>query len=175
MKKTFIAVLCAVVLGCIGCGYTTSSALPPRLQTIYIEPFRNSVDYATTGERNVYFPLLEVKVHNAVVDRFLFDGKLRVVETDDADLVLKAELVEYRRNVLRYTDDDDVEEYRIQIIMKVELLDTSTGELMWQYNRFVGEATYFLTGTQATTEDSAVEEATIDLARRIVERTIENW
>jgi hypothetical protein len=46
---------------------------------------------------------------------------------------------------------------------------------MWKYDRFIGEATYFVTGAQATSEESAVEEATTDLARRIVERTVENW
>lgn len=175
MKKTLIVLLCLCVVGIAGCGYTTSSALPPRLKTVYVQPFKNSLDYGTTGDRNVYFPLLEVKVHSAVIDRFLFDGNLRIVESEDADLILKGELVEYRRNALRYTDDDDVEEYRVQIITKLKLIDVANDEPMWAYDRFVGEATYFLSGAQAATEDSAVEEAAVDLARRIVETTIENW
>lgn len=175
MRKIFIGVLCFFILGIVGCGYTTKSALPPRLKTINIQPFKNSINYATLGDRDVYFQLLEVKVHNAVVDRFQFDGNLRIVQPEAADLILKGEVVESRRNPLRYTSNDDVEEYRIQIVMKLELLDVKTGEPMWEYDRFVGEATYFLTGVQATSEDSAVAEAALDIARRIVETTIENW
>lgn len=173
--KKILPLLCLTVV-CIvtGCGYTTSSALPPRLKTIYIQPFKNSISYTKTGERNVYFPLLEVKAHNKVVDRFLFDGNLKVVESENADLILKGDLVEYRRSALRYTDND-VEEYRVQIITKLELYDVDKQEPMWKQDNFVGEADYFISGAQATTEDSAVEDAVTDLARRIVERTIENW
>jgi len=166
----------AVLMGLTGCGYTTTSALPPRLKTICIGSFKNSIPYTDAANQSVYIPLLEVKARDAVVKRFQFDGNLDIVDSpEEADLVLKGELIEYRRNPLRYTDHDDVEEYRIQIIMKLALVDTADEEPMWEYSRFIGESTYFLTGTQASTEDAAVAKATVDLARRIVETTIENW
>ena len=76
---------------------------------------------------------------------------------------------------LRYTDDDDVQEYRVQVVVSFELTNAHNEEFSWQEPSFVGEATYFVTGSQATTEESAVDKAIIDLARRIVERTIEDW
>ena len=176
MKRIFFICSAVFLLGMSGCGYTTTSALPSRLKTIHIQPFKNSIDYTDAEDQSVYFPLLEVKAWNAVVRRFQFDGNLSVVDSpEDADLILKGELVEYRRNPLRYLDNDDVEEYRVQIVMYFVLIDTMNDEAMWEYNRFIGESTYFLTGAQASTEDSAVEEAAVDLARRIVETTIENW
>jgi len=179
MKKNILVILCVMVSmsSLAGCGYTTASALPERLKTIYVEPFKNKINYTSvTGRRNVYFPLLEVKVKDAVIDRFLFDGNLRPVDNpDSADLILKGALVEYQRNSLRYTDNDDVQEYRVQIVMKLELRDVQEDTVMWSYGRFIGEATYFVTGSQATTEDAAVEDAKVDLAKRIVERTIEDW
>ena len=174
MKRMILLGL--LFVGLVGCGYTTTSALPPRLKTIYIGPFKNSIVYTDAANQSVYIPLLEVKARDAVVSRFQFDGNLDIVDApQDADLILKGELIEYRRNPLRYTDHDDVEEYRVQIIMKLALVDTAHDEPVWEYNRFVGEATYFLTGSQASSEDAAVDEAAVDLARRIVETTIENW
>lgn len=170
--------LCLCLISSVyGCGYTTRSALPARLKTVYIEPFKNSMDYTTaTGDRSVYIPLLEVKVRDAIVDRFLFDGNLRVTAApEEADLVLTGEVVDYQRNPLRYTDDDDVQEYRIQIVTKLSLAETGSDAPMWAYNRFIGQATYFTAGAQATSEESAMQEAMVDLARRIVERTIEDW
>ncbi len=168
----FVA-LCALLSGC---GYTTSSTLPSSIKTIRVEPFKNSIDYTAEGVRNVYLPLLEVDARNAVIDRFVFDGNLKIVERDEADLILKGELKRYERSGLRYTDDDDVEEYRVHITVAFEMWNADNSEEpSWTEPSFVGEATYFVTGPSATTEESAVEAATIDLARRVVERTIEDW
>ena len=158
-----------------GCGYTTRSTLPKSIKTIHVEPFKNSINYIEGTGRNIYFPLLEVNVRNAVINRFLFDGNLKTAEPALADLVLKGELTNYNRAALRYTDNDDVQEYRVQITVSLVLSNTQTGETAWTEPAFTGEATYFVSGPTASTEDAAVVEATADLARRIVERTIEDW
>lgn len=157
------------------CGYTTRSTLPASTKTIHVELFKNSISYTTEGRRNIYLPLLEVKVRNAVTDRFLFDGNLKLAEPDQANLVLKGELKNYERTVLRYTDDDDVQEYRVHITVALELWNTRKQEAVWTEPAFVGEATYFVTGASAKSEESAVDGAMNDLARRIVERTVEDW
>ena len=167
-------VAAALLLGG-GCGYTTQSALPAYLKTISVDPFANKIDYTADGNRQVYFPLLEVKVRNAVIDRFLFDGHLRVTDKDEADLVLSGELIRYERYALRYTDNDDVQEYRVHVIVNLVMKDRRHNEVLWEEPGFAGEATYFVSGPLATTESAALEDATLDLARRIVERTIENW
>lgn len=158
-----------------GCGYSTRSALPPSLRKINVEQFKNQIDFTDASRRNIYFPRLEVDVHNALVDRYVFDGSMRIAEPENADVILKGELVAYERHVLRRTDSDDVEEYRIQIVVNLQLIDVDLQAPMWREDRFVGQADYFVTGPLATTEDAAVREAIKDLARRIVERTIENW
>ena len=163
------------MLSVVGCGYTTSSSLPSRLHTIYVAPFDNKIDFTSEIRRNVYFPMLEVDVRNATIERFLFDGNLRVSEDDSSDLILRGELVGYERSALRYTDSDDVEEYRIHIIVNLTLWDVEKDEARWVETGFTGEATYFPTGALAKTEAAAVVEAKVDLARRIVERTIEDW
>lgn len=174
LMKRFMLVL----LGCAalsGCGYTTSSTLPSDVTTIYVDKFVNKIDFTDESRRNLYLPLLEVDVHNAITDRYLFDGNLEIGDKDSADLFLKGELLGYNRVGLRFTDNDDVQEYRVYITVRLELYNNDTQELEWSENSFIGEATYFVSGSQASSEESAVKEAILDLARRIVERTVEAW
>ncbi len=176
MKQILRLVAVVAAASVLGCGYTAKSALPSHLKTVHVESFKNSIDFTSIGGDYVYVPLLEVKAHEAVVNRFLFDGNLRLeAEPDTADLVLKAELIDYRRFVLRRDDSDDAEEYRIQIAVSISVYDRHGEQMLWESGRFVGEADYFTQGPQVSSEDDAVDKAVKDLAKRIVEKTIENW
>ena len=164
---------------CMGCGYSTHSLVSPSHKTVYIEPFTNKIDL--TGETSefrrlrTYYPLLENKVTQAIVDRFIFDGNFKVVQKESADLDLKGELIDYSRDALRYTDADEPEEYRISIRVNLELWDTKENKLLWKEANFIGDTTYFTRGTLSKSEVSAIDAAVVDLARRIVERTVEIW
>jgi len=164
---------------CAGCGYTTRSMLAGTYRTIHIEPFLNKVDITSeeyTGNKyRLYKPMVETDVTRAVVDRFLFDGNLRPVPKDSADLVLRGELMEFRRDPLRYTEGDEVEEYRISVLVNLSLQDPRTQKIIWEERNFTGETSYFTKGSLAKTDDAATGDAIADLARRIVERTIDQW
>ncbi len=173
MKKYLILVLlCALVAGC---GYSARSLLPSRFKTIHVHPFKNKITYTAEEARETYLPLLEVKIRNAIADRFLFDGNLKVDNSEEADLLLKGELIGYHRDGLRYTENEDVQEYRIRIEVSLQLWDREKNELLWEEPSFSGDTTYFLTGPLAKSETVALEDALTDLARRVVERTIEDW
>ena len=158
-----------------GCGYSARSALPKGLNSVYVENFKNNITFTSETTRDLYFPLLETKIRKAVIDRYLFDGNLKIADPGKADLILKGDLVSYDRNAIRFTDNDDAEEYRMYIVMNLTLLDRRTNEPVWIENGFTGEATYFVSGPLVKSESDAIEDAMTDLARRIVERTIENW
>jgi hypothetical protein len=162
-----------------GCGYTTRSLIADQYKTIYVEPFINKIDISTEssagGRYKVYRPLLESDITRAVKNRFLFDGNLRPVGKENAELVLKGELAEFRRDPLRYTDNDEVSEYRINLVVTLSLWDTKENKTVWEEHNFTGDTTYFTTGSLAQSEDSAVTSAIDDLARRIVERAVEQW
>lgn|SRR3989338_5544925 len=172
--KSLSFVLCFIFLF-LGCGYSTRSVALGKLKTIYIEPFRNKIAYGAETNRNLYIPLLEIKLTNAVVDRFLFDGNLKVAKKDDTDLILKGELINYERSPLRYTDNNDVQEYRITITASLTLWDNAKGQERWTEPAFSGDTTYFTIGTLAKSENAAIEAALVDIAKRIVERTVEDW
>jgi hypothetical protein len=62
----------------------------------------------------------------------------------------------------------------LNIVVDVRFYDRA-GNLIWQESRLTGDATYFATGTSAEVEAGALDRAMTDTARRIVERTVENW
>jgi len=176
MKRPFYGILAvSLALVIAGCGYSFRSSNLGDVRTIYIAPFKNKITYGTDAIGNFYVPLMEVKLTNAIVDRFLFDGNLRVQDKDKADLALQGELIGFHRDVLRYTENNDVEEYRITITVSMTLLDNATQDPRWSESSFPGDTTYFTTGTLARSESAAIEDALEDIARRIVERTIEDW
>lgn len=183
MKRSlFFALSVVVLISFSGCGYSIRSLAYGRSTKIYIKPFENRVDLNIQGEYSdrytykLYRHRLETKITDAVINRFLLDGYLKVVSNeDDADLVLKGEFTNYEKQPLRYDDASNIEEYRANLVVNVALRDMKKDALLWEENGFVGYSEFFVTGSRAKSEDVAIDEAVEDLARRIVERTVEDW
>ena len=178
-KLFFWLILVSFLIVSGGCGYSTGSLLPSHLKSIYVDNFKNRIDIGKeiteTSRYALYRPGIENDVTNTVIERFVFDGNLKIETKDNADLILKGDLVGYDQAPLRYDQDDNIEEYRISVVVNIELWDVVKDKPLWQKTGFAGEETYQTTGRLATSEDSARQEAIEDLARRIVERTVENW
>lgn len=177
-RKLFIAILALIFFAC-GCGYTTRSLLPPNFKTIYIENFKNDIR-VTAEQSNLrmyrgYRPGLEIDITRAVVSKFLQDGNLRIGGSSDSDLILKGGLLDFKRDALRYDANDNIEEYRIKLVVSMQLENPKTGTIVWAEKGFAGETTYRTSGGLARSESAALNDAIDDLARRIVERTIEAW
>ncbi len=162
-----------------GCGYTTRPGLASYLKTIYVQPFKNSIDVTQITADAEQFPLyrhgMEADITSAVINRFQFTGLLRPAGPNDSDSRLEGELVEFRRDALRYNASEQVEEWRLNIVVNVAFYDLHSNTLMWQEDRFTGDTTYFALGANAESEAQALDRAVQDIARRIVERTVESW
>lgn len=173
----FIAFFVPLVL--IGCGYTTRSVISAQYKTIYIPAFINKVDITRDSDSarkyKIYKPAIETDITRQVIDKFLFDGNLRPAKSENADLILRGELVEFRRDALRYNENEDVQEYRISLLVNISLWEARSGNSLWEEHNFTGDATYFTSGSLAKSEDTAINDAINDLARRIVERVVEQW
>ncbi len=179
MKKFSFLLMLPLVIA--GCGYTTGSLLPEHIETIHIQPFRNKIELTDELALDqyrfrTYRADLEIDITKEVIDKFINDGHLKVVEEENADLILSGELIDYLRTPVRYgADNEAVEEYRISIVCSLKLKDISKDVIMWREPRVIGDSTYSLSGSYATSEASCVSAAVSDLARRIVNRTIEGW
>lgn len=179
-RLTALAVFLVFVIA--GCGYTRRSVITEKFSTIYVSPFINKIDITnesyTANRYRTYRPFVETEITQAVIDKFLSDGNLKPVSQDLADLILKGEFVEFRRDPLRYDKDDNVIEYRLNLAVKLSLWDRKENKLLWEENRFTGDTTYFTIASGASgakTDDQAINDALSDLARRVVERVVEDW
>lgn len=164
MKKIiFILILSCIT--CAGCGYTTRPTVIPGVTKIYIETFKN----------NIYEPNLETDLNSAITDVFIKDGYYRIVKREEADAVLSGEIINYEKSALRYDLDENIQEYRLAISVNMRLVNTQNESVIFDEKGFTGDTTYFLTGASAKSERTARADAVNDLAKRIVNRTIEGW
>lgn len=179
MRRPFLLSALAILLFVSGCGYTTKSLLPTEFKQIYVENFKNDIKI-TDEQSNLrmyvgYRPGMEIDLTSEVINQYLLDGNLKIATEANSDLTLKASLIDFSRGALRYDANNNVEEYRIKLIVNMQLINTKTGNVVWTENGFAGETTYRTSGSLAKGENSAIQDAISDLARRIVERTVEAW
>lgn len=176
--RACLSVALGAVLAISGCGYTTKTLLPENIRTVHVAPVKNTIDLSAevsdTTPFRVYRPGIEVELTNALINRFIFDGTLKVVLPERADAVVEVSLVDYRRDPLRYSDGDDVQEYRLSIVMDARMIQKSDGVALWS-KRITGDTTFFIVGSRAITEDQAAQRVVEDAARRVIEATIEYW
>ena len=178
MKKILIVAAILTFAAC-GCGYTTRSLLPSNYKTIHVGNFSNALKITAeqSNERMYrgYRPGMEIKITKAVIDKYLMDGNLRIASPENADLILSAELIDFNRGGIIYDTSDNVQEYRIKLVVSMELTEAKTGKTVWKETGFAGETTYRTSGSLEMSENAAIDAAIADLAKRIVERTIEAW
>ena len=167
-RKVLLLLLPFVFLSC----YEVKLELPTYIEDIYIKKFVNEV-----GEYN-----LEVDVTNAVIEEFLKDGRLNVVDKEgDADAVLEGVITGYEVQPIAWDYlKNIVTENRIRISVTIRFWDKKANKLLWEDHTQVGgylmgEATFSVVGTNPETEKDAKVKAAQDLARDIVRRVIEGW
>ena len=178
-KKILFFAAFLLLINSAGCGYTTHSSFIAQYKTIYVPQFVNKIDITkeedNANKYKLYRPFLEQDVTQAVINRFLFDGNLKPSKAQAPDLTLTGELAEFRLDPLRYDSSQNVQEYRINIVVNFKLTDNKENKLLWEENNFTGDTSYFTTSTLQKSEPTAINDALADLARRVVERVVEQW
>lgn len=155
-----------------GCGYTQKTILPRNIKTIHVETVKNKIP---VEEVYAYQQGIEMDITNAVIRRLQQDGNLKVVAREQADAVLNMDLLAYEQEGLRFSQLESVEEYRLYIVMGLELVDGRTGDVIWKEPNFTGDTEYFVTDVTSIGEQKASTDATQDLAKNIVNRIVEDW
>lgn len=181
IRQQMVVGLWSVVCGLLaaGCGYTAKPGLAPHLKTVYVKPFTNQIDLTQVASGRERFPIyrhgMEVDLTNAVINRFQFTGLMRPAGAERANARIEGELVAFRRDALRLSASQQVEEWRLNLVVNLRFVDQTANTVVWEEGQFTGDTTYFALGANAESESKALERAMTDLARRIVERTVENW
>lgn len=160
--QIIIFILTAMTIA-TGCGYRVGSLLPADIKTIAVPMFINS-----TPE-----PELEAILTNGIIREFIADGTLRIVEEKNADTLLLGEIIDYRREPLRYSKTEVTREYRLLIAVKLTFKDLRRNEVMWEIPRVEGDATFFVGGSLPESERLALPNAIELLAHHVVEKVVE--
>ena len=127
ISKSIVAARCVrfilaiFLLATSGCGYTLEGTKRPEsignARTINISVFRDE-----TNEPNLGFLMAQT-----TRDKFLNDGRLQIVNSSAADLVLNAVVREYRLDPIGFTSSDQAKRYRVVIKTAVRLRNLRTG------------------------------------------------
>jgi len=170
----YLLVIFLIVL--VGCGYTTRGFVYQE-DRIYIRPVINKI--SITQEDRVYssytsYPiLLEKRLTNVLVNKFNIDGHLKVAGEDLDALILECEVRDYKKEALRYADNDAVTEQRLRLTVHMILRDKDNNII--KEREIIGETSYFLSGSLMKSEASAQADLVDDTARRILEAVVEDW
>ena len=154
------------------CGYTQEVHLPNEIKTIAVPTFKNEIP---PKDQFAYRPGLEIELTNAIRDRLIFDGNLKVVEESKADAILQGAIVAYQQEGLRFDRLESVQEYRLFLVVKFKLIDRRTHKVLIEEPNFSGHAEFFTAQSPDATRRQSANSATFDLAKSLVNRIIEEW
>lgn len=150
-----------------GCtGYRLGSTLPPDIKKIYVPVFANK-------SRE---PLVENEATAATIAELQTDGTLKVVNAENADVILECTITAISLNPLRYNRNDVTKpnEYRLTISVSFTLKRIQDQEVICEAS-VIGETTFPFTGNLVSAKQSAMPRACADLAKWIVQKAIEAW
>ena len=154
----------------LGCGYSTSPALlPSHLKTIAIPVFENETSEYT----------LEQGITDAVVQRFVADNHLKVVDERVANSEIKGVIKVYRNAVFGISAGAQrAQEYRVTIQVAVVFKDLVKNREIWRDDALERTANYYVTdvpGQTAKTELDGRKEAITKIADEILSRSVQGW
>ena len=173
-NNTSIIILAMLLMAISSCGYRLSgkgSLIPPEAKTIAVPAFINN-----TNE-----PYVDVEVTKAVVDEFIADGRLRIVDVEAADLALRGNVVKYEVTALSFTADSFVQQYRVRLVVNASLDDLRAKKTLWRENNieavFISDYPVAIGNISATkvAKELAIKKAGQDIAWTLRSRVLEGF
>ena len=121
---------------------------------------------------------LEQDVTNAVIERFVKDNHLRVVDERSANAVIRGRLTGYKNAVFGFSAANRAQEYRVTITCAVVFKDLVKNREIWSEPNLVKTANYYVVpvpGDSAKTELDGRKEAIAKIADEVLARSVESW
>jgi hypothetical protein len=169
MRKAASASLAFVIIltPTLACGpYTFNPNLPGHIKSVAIPLFKNPRTFKYGAER---------VLTDAVINEFVADGSLDVAGENVADSKLTVEIVNYKKEALSYDVQEVVKEYNLAVVISATFTDLTTNQVLWQEPSLYESVSYYAVGGRAETEDEALDRLAEELARKIVNRTLQGW
>ena len=163
MRQVKYAILISLVLAS-SCGYSGRALLPQHIKRICIPTFQN--DTTRYG--------VDQTMTTTVTEAFISDGRLDVVSEREADAMLRGVVVKYEKGPLTFDRAQTVDEFKIEVVVAVELEDLREGKVLWKEDQFRAWKSYKEGGADGG-EDNALSAVVATLASDILSRTLEGW
>jgi len=161
-SRRFLVMLIPFLLQ--SCGYYSfKGALPSHLQGIAIPLFENRSPY----------PQVEEKLTNSLIDEFISDNTLKIVDESEADLILSGKIESITDEFVSVTTGETVREIKLVVKVRVKCEDIRQNKTMYE-NSFVQ---YSLIEASAGAEqrETAITAALELITEDILNATLGGW
>jgi outer membrane lipopolysaccharide assembly protein LptE/RlpB len=165
--KYLIAAGSLLLSGCLG--YQIGEIKPSVLRDVHIIA-------VPTFANKTLLPRIDVLVTDSVIKQLHQDGTYRVAEEDQADAVLKAEIIEVTRIPARSVRGNVLATSEFNLTMHVKYTVVShAGAVLMPPSDVIGTTSFFV-GTDVTTDErQALPLAAEELADHLVTQLSEGW
>jgi len=145
-----------------GCGvYSFSASGQAPFESVSVSLFENeTIEYE-----------LADRLTDAVIDVFIQDNKVEVLEPSRAEAVMHGAIVGYRRDAYTYDQQDNVQEYVVKVSVRVKVVKSDSEDTIWEKD-FYAEGIYDAVGE---TEDDGKSRAIAQITSDILDFTTKSW
>lgn len=153
----------ALLAAAISCSpYSFSGGRTALVQSVSVPIFEN---------RTTEFRLAE-SITSGIINGFINDNQIKVLDQSNAEAVLSGAIVEYKRHAYTFDETDRVTEYIVEIWVDAELVKKEGAASVWKADRARGFGIY-----KADSEDEQLGQtrAIEKIAEDLLNRTIKNW
>lgn len=176
MRHAVRGIILAGLFGALlsSCGYHlsgTGSLVPAGVKSIAVPAFINN-----TNE-----PYVDVEITRAVANEFIADGRLKVVDLESAEIVLKGKVMKYEVTPLSYTAASYVQQYKVSLTVDAQLDDLRTKAVLWKEEGiqavFISDYPVAVGDIRFTkiAKDAAIKRASQDIAWTLRSRVLEGF
>lgn len=166
-------IFCGLIICFAGCGYTLvgQGSLPKHIKTIAIPIFTNK-----TLEKGV-----EDIITQAIIEKFVKDGKVRLVSETEADALVTGSIQLYKSDeAMTYNEQNEIASYKLVVKVNVELRDLVNDKVLWEMENLT-EDDEFAGGPDVNptqeeeNEEKALKELADELAQRVLSLSVEGF
>lgn len=141
------------------CTYNLKGFTARNVRSVAIPVFEN---------KTIKYGLEEV-LTKLVIDAFIKDNRLKVVDRDKAESVLLGEIITYSRAPFAYDEDANVKDYKIELSMKLIYKDKEDKVLSEK------QLTDWYVYSAQDTEEEGIEKLCEKVATDILRGILEGW
>jgi len=162
MRTAGLVILGVCLAVVSGCGvYSFSGAGKAPFETLNVSPFANNTIEYEMGDR----------LTDAVVDAFIRENLVKIVEPARAEAVMDGTVEGYRRDPYTYDEQDNVSQYAVKVSVRVKVLKPESEDIIWE-KEFYAEGVY---DVDTETEEDGQARAVTLLTADIVNNTTKSW